>query len=156
MAKKQQVSRKGNIVGVFYPSLNKGVEVDLARLSDTVKFLGLAHGIGQKLGDAESGGTAREKYEMASRIRDNLYAGEWELTTSVDNSGEVVTAVSGIKGIPEAEVEKALEGLTEEERKAKVASWRSNPKVKAAIAKARADKAAAVAEEAEDEELDLE
>lgn len=154
MAKKQRVSRSGNIVKVEYPTIHKAVSVDLSKLSDTIKFLGLAHGIGQKLGDAASGGTPTEKYEMASRIAENLLAGEWELTVS-DNGTEVIAAVSAIKGIKPEQVEKSLDGLDSEKRTEKLREWRSNPKVKAQIAKTRAEKAAEAAEDAEDEDIEL-
>lgn len=154
MAKKQRVSRAGNIVKVEYPTIRKEVSVDLSKLSDTIKFLGLAHGIGQKLGDAASGGTPSEKFEMASRIAENLIAGEWELTVS-DNGTEVIAAVAAIKGIKTSDIDATLDKLDGDDRTAKLKEWRSNPKVKAKIAQTRAERAAEAAEDSDEDEITL-
>jgi hypothetical protein len=155
MAKKQRVSRTGNIVKVEYPTLRKQIEVDITKLSPEIQFLGLAHGIGQKLGDAASGGTPQEKFEMATRIIENLRDGNWELTSQGDNGAEVIAAVSRIKKIKPDVIEKSLSALTDEKRDEKLKEWRSNPKVKAEIAAERARRAAEAAEE-DDTDLDLE
>lgn len=154
MAKKQRVSRAGNIVKVEYPTIRKEVSVDLSKLSDTIKFLGLAHGIGQKLGDAASGGTPSEKFEMVSRIAENLIAGEWELTVS-DNGTEVIAAVAAIKGIKTSDIDATLDKLDGDDRTAKLKEWRSNPKVKAKIAQTRAERAAEAAEDSDEDEITL-
>ena len=151
--KKQQVYKKDNIVGVFYPELAKAVEVDLSKLSEPMKFCGLQHGIGQKLGDAASGKSAAEKFEEASLIRDALMQGVWERTASPDMSGLVIEALNRIdpKKYPKVKLEKAAEKDPE-----KVKSWRANAQVKAMIAKILAERAAARAEESEDDEIEIE
>lgn len=143
MAKKQQVYRKGNIVGVTYPELGKAVEVDVTKLSDEIQHLGLCHGIGQVLGDAASGKSAAEKFEMASRKRDALLSGDWELTSTRDDTPLVKEALLRLK--PGLNVEK----ISEE----KLKEYRAHAKVKAAIAQIRAERAEAQAEEADDFDL---
>jgi hypothetical protein len=151
--KKQRVYRKSNVVGVEYPTLGKAVECDLDRLSDPIKFLGLAHGIGQKLGDAASGKEPAEKFEMASRIVEALYNGDWELTGTRDDTIIVVQAVSRIKGVDETKVHAKLEKLEEEKASEMIKEWRSHPKIKAEIAKIRAEQAQIAAENAEEFEI---
>lgn len=151
--KKQQVYKKGNIVGVFYPELQKSVEVDLTKLSEPMKFCGLQHGIGQKLGDAASGKTAQEKFDEASAIRDALMQGIWERTASPDMTPLVIEALNRIdpKKFPKGKLEKAAAAKPEA-----VKEWRANAKVKAEIAKILAERAAARAEEADEEEVEIE
>lgn len=154
--KKQRVYREGNIVGVEYPTLGgKKVVCDLKKLTPEISFLGLAHGIGQKLGDAASGGTPQEKFEMATRIVENLYAGNWELTSEGDNGAEVIATIARMKKLKPEQVEKELSKLTDEQRDAKVKEWRAHPKVKAEIAKARAEKAQKLAEESDADEIEI-
>ena len=153
MAKKQRVYRKSNIVGVEYPSLGKSVECDLDKLNESVKFLGLAHGIGQKLGDAASGQEPADKFAMASRIVEALYAGEWDLTGTRDDTEIVVQAVARVKGIKPEAIVTRLEKWHEEKATAKVAEWKSHPKIKAEIAKIRAEKAAESANDADEFEI---
>lgn len=147
MAKKQIVGVKGTVVSVTYPTISKTVEVDYAVLSEAMKLQAGLHGLKQKLGDAESGGTPTEKYAMVQRIVEGLKQDQWELTATVDMTPIILEAVSRIRKIPL----KKLEGVPAE----KVKEWGSNLKVRAEIAAIRAEKAKKAAEEAEDLEIDL-
>jgi hypothetical protein len=145
--KKQKLSRKGSVVTVEYPTIKKSVTLDVAKVPAEMRELLLYHGAGQKLGDAASGGTPLEKFEMASRIVAGLYAGEWELKGTPDTSGIILEAVSRIKKIPLVKLQKAAEAKPE-----LVKDWGANVTVKAEVAKIRAERAEALADEADDEE----
>ena len=151
--KKQQVVKDGNVVKVNYPSLGKSVSIDVKSLSAEMQHQGLLHGIAQKLGDAASGKDAAEKYAEASEIVAALKQGIWERTASPDMSGLVIEALNRIdpKKYPKGKLEKAAEADPE-----KVKSWRANAQVKAMIAKILAERAAARAEESEDDEIEIE
>lgn len=149
--KKQKVSRKGTVVTVEYPTIKKSVVLDVAKVPADMRELLLYHGAGQKLGDAASGGTPIEKYEMASRIVTGLLAGEWELKGTPDTSGIILEAVSRLKKIPLAKLQAAAEANPE-----KVKEWGQNVTVKATVAMIRAERAKALADEADDEELEIE
>lgn len=148
--KKQIVGVVGTIVSVTYPSLgNKQVHVDYSILSAEMKLQAGLHGLKQKLGDAESGGSPAEKHAMASRIIAGLREGQWELTaTPVDLTPIIIEAVSRIKKVKLEVIEKACKG-----QDAMVKQWAAAPKVKAEILKIRAERAAVVAEEADEDEI---
>lgn len=144
-------------VKIEYPTLRKSHQILLSELSEDVIAYAACHGLKQRGGDAESGGTPREKYEMCGRIFDALREGNWDLPTrEVDTSAIVIEAMARVKGIKQAEVQEAYEACADDEAKAKkLADWRSNAKVKAAIADIRAERAKAAAEEADDDEPTL-
>lgn len=150
MAKKQKVSKLGTVVSVEYPTLRKTISLDVSKLSAAMQLQGLLHGIAQKLGDAESGGSPAEKHAMASRIIEGLKADQWELTSTPDHSGIVIEAVCRLQKLPEAKVRKAVEGKPE-----KIKEWASNAKVKAEVAKIRLERAEKAAEEADEIEIEI-
>lgn len=149
-AKKQKMSVTDTTVTLQYPTIRKSVSVDLKALDEALQLKCALHGLGQKLGDAKSGGTPAEKYAMASRIRDALLNGEWEVTADRDDSEVVIAAVARVKGVAVKEVQDALEAA--EDKKAKVAEWRSNARVKAMIYTIKAERAAEAVDEEEDED----
>jgi hypothetical protein len=152
MAKKQTVAVIGRVITVSYPTIKKSVSLDLDKCSAEMVEQLTIHGGKQKLGDAKSGGTPQEKFDMASRIIAGIYDDQWELTSTPDMSGIVIEAVATLKGLTYEKVEKAVESNPD-----KVKEWASNPKVKAQIAQIRADRAQKLADEAEeDEDLDIE
>ena len=150
MAKKQIVGVKGTVVSVTYPTLDKSISVDYSALSAAMQLQAGLHGLKQKLGDAESGGTPTEKYVMVQRIIEGLKADQWELTSTIDMTPLILEAVGRIEKIPQAKLQKVAEKAPE-----KVKEWGQNLKVKAEIAKIRAEKAAKAAEEADDLNIDL-
>lgn len=150
--KVQKVSVEGMKVAVFYPSLKKGVSVDVGAFSEKLMRAAALHGVKQRLGDAESGGSASEKYEMAQRIIAEAFEQDsWELTTRVVDPKLVVQAMAEVKGVAESEVRAALDRAGEDAPE-KLKEWRQHPKVKAAILKIQAANAAKVAEEADEED----
>lgn len=149
--KKQTVGVVGSIVTVSYPTIGKAVSIDYSILSPEMKLQAGLHGLKQKLGDAASGDSPQEKYLMASRIVAGLRENQWELTsTPVDLTPIICEAVSRIKKLPLAKVEKAAAGNEET-----VKTWGSNPKVRAEILKIRAERAAKIAAEADDLEIEI-
>lgn len=160
MAKKQQVSRQGTIVSVFYPTLGKRVSIDYAILSDEMKLQAGLHGLGQKLGDAASGCSPEEKHEMASRIVSNLREGNWELTaTPVDNTAIVCEALARIKGgkFEDGKLTLKVKGkpVTFTPSKEQAATWSTNSKVKLEIQRIKLERLEKAAEEATEIEIDI-
>jgi len=149
--KKQQVAVTGTLVTVTYPALGKSASVDLLKLSPEMQRCAGLHGLKQKLGDAESGGTAAEKLQMVQRIIDGLKSNQWELTATIDLTPLICEAVARIKKLPVGKVEKAVEVNPDQ-----VKTWASNIKVKAEIAKIRSERAAKLAEASDDDEIEVE
>jgi len=150
--KKQKVSVVGTVLTLEYPSIGKKFVVDFSKYSAEMQAHGLAHGFKQKYGDAESGGTAAEKFAEVQEIHAGLLAGEWERRGERDLTPIICEAVGRIKKIP---LKKILQ--TAEKAPEMVATWGSNIKVKAEILKIRAERAAKAAEDSdEDVEIDLE
>lgn len=151
MGKKQVVGVVGTVVTVSYPTIGRSVSVDYAKLEAGMQLQSGLHGLKQKLGDAESGGTPQEKYAMAQRIVAGLAEGQWELTaTPVDLTPIICEAVARIKKIPLGKIQKAAAANEEQ-----VKGWGSNAQVKAEILKIRAERAAKAAEEADDIEIEI-
>lgn len=160
MAKKkgdkiQKVSVEGAKVTIFYPTLKKGLSVDLSTFSDELYLAAAVHGVKQRLGDAVSGGGAAEKYEMAQRIVGAFEQNSWELKDRIVDVSIVVEAMARVKGITVDEVHEVIDELDEDAFKAKIKEWRENAKVKAKVAEIQAERAAKRAEESEDDEPTL-
>lgn len=153
--KKQRVSVNGPVVTVEYPTIGKSVSCDTSKLPQNVQFDAMIHGVKQKLGDAESGKSPAEKFAMASRIVENMLAGEWELTATRDDTEIICEAIAKLKKVKLSAVKESLEDLDEEERATKLKEWRAHPKVKAAIAQIRAERAAEAAKSADVDDLEL-
>jgi len=150
MMKKQQLAYDGWVLTVEYPTIKKSLSVDISTFGQEVKDFGLKHGFKQLFGDAASGSTPAEKYEMAKRKLEAFKAGQTTLSGERDTSAIVILAVANLKKLKLAAVEKIAEAKPE-----KIADWRSNIQVKAEIARIRAERAAANAEEADEVEIDL-
>jgi hypothetical protein len=152
--KKQRITVDGTVLKVEYPTIRKTVTVDVSRFSEEVRHEAMLHGFKQKYGDVESGGTAAEKYDMLQRVIAAHESGNWDVTVGTrDDSGIIIEAVARRFDYTVEQVQKALEAA--EDREAKLKEWRSNAKVKATIAEIRAERAAKAAEEAEDDDIDL-
>ncbi len=144
--KKQVVTMAGSVLTVAYPTIGKTFKTDTAKYTAALQQAALAHGWKQKFGDAASGKSPTEKYEMVQRIHAELLNGNWELTGTVDHSAIIIEAVSRIKKLKLAEVEKAAAKAPD-----KVKEWGTNASVKAEVAKIRAERAAKAAEESDDD-----
>lgn len=150
--KVQQTIVEGTVVKLFYPALRKGVQVDVGTFSQKLLMAAAIHGVKQRLGDAESGGTAAEKYEMAQRIIEEAFdADSWDLTTRVIDPKLVVEAVAAVMGKTEGEIRAVLERLGEEAPE-RIKEWRGKAKVKAKILEIQAARAKAKAEEADEDD----
>lgn len=160
MAKKQKIVKSGTVVTIEYPTIRKSTSVDLAKLQGWVPGISgvvfdcAMHGLGQKLGDAKSGATAAEKYEMSQRIKESLESGSWDLTSRAVDVSIIIEAVARVKGVAIEAVRKAVENAGEDGLE-KVKAWKANAKVVAAIAKIRAERAEQAAAEASDEDIEI-
>lgn len=153
MAKgKQKVTVSGSVVSVSYPTIKKVLAVDVSKLDTLVLDAAMYHGFKQRLGDAASGGTAQEKYEMASRIVEAFHAGQWELADRITDDSIVIEAVARIKDLDVAQVAAIVERKGADET---VKKWRTNAKVKVEILTIRTERAQAVVDESEDDDINL-
>lgn len=150
MAKKQRVSVVGTTLTVEYPTIGKKFVTDFSKYPAAIQTAALAHGFKQKFGDAASGESPQDKFAEVQAIHAALLTGEWERTAAPDLTPIICEAVSRIKKIPLAQIEKAAKGNEE-----KVKTWGSNPSVKAEILKIRAERAQKAAEEADEIEIEL-
>lgn len=129
----------------------------VGQLSDEIKINLMMHGGSQKGGDsyASSGGVLADAKASLKRIIDNLIAGNWTAGRSdgetKPRTTELAAALASIKGVDYETAQSAVEAADEAKRKA----WRSHPRIKAAIASMRAEKAAAKAAAAEQTEISL-
>jgi len=67
----------------------------------------------------------------------------------------VIEAVCRLKELDTAKVTASLDKLSVDDRTAKVKEWASNPKVKAMVARIRADRAEAAAEDADEDDIEV-
>jgi hypothetical protein len=129
--------------GIASVSFGNGTNLDtnVDELPEAMKRQLMLHGFLQKVGDSYAGakGNYAEGIANAQDVITALKAGEWG--TGRDEGkprlGELSAAIAAIKGIPLEQAEKVVEAADEAKRK----TWRAHPKIKAAIAKARAEKA---------------
>lgn len=155
--RKQKISHVGPLYTVEYPTIKKTLKFDISKFSDAVREDAMYHGFDQKYGDAKSGGTPQEKFEMTQRILAAHEAGSWNVEDRVFDISLILLAVSRVKEISPAQASAALEKFgDEEEQLAKAKEWSQNKKVKAEIAQIRAERLAAAAEESDDDDLEIE
>jgi len=146
-----------NEQGVCFYKFGDGttLEFDTNKVNDETKLDLRCHGANQKVGDSFAGakGNYGEAKASAQAVINQLYAGEWtaEREGGAPRLGELAEAISRIKGTDLEKTKAAVEKATDEQRKA----WRSNTKVKAEIAKMRAEKAAKELEAAGPEALEI-
>lgn len=143
---------------VCYFAFGNGVklELDVNSLSPEMQTQLMLHGAIQKIGDSYAGakGNYVEGVQSAKDVIAQLQAGEWR--AGRDDSArprleELAGAIARIKGVDVAKAKAAVESATDDQRK----EWRSNAKVKAEIAKMRAEKAAAALEQAGEQALNI-
>jgi len=109
------------------------------------------HGIMQKAGDSTASlkGNIEEGIKAINRVLDQLKKGEWGAKREPGEGGprvtELVHAIAAVTGKTLSDVAGIVDEAEDEKKKA----WRANPQVQAAIAKIRADKAAAKAAKAQ-------
>lgn len=154
MAKKQRVTVVDGVLTCEYPTIGKKFVRKLADYPKEIYVPCLAsdHGIKQKFGDAASGQGAAEKFAEVQAIDASLMAGEWERTANVDLTPLICEAIARLQKKDLKKVLKAAEKAGAE----KVKEWGSKPKVKAEILQIRAERAAKAADDADEEEIDIE
>jgi len=130
-------------------------EFDSASLPEEIRKNLMLHGLSQKLGDSYAGvkGNFAEALANVAAVFDSLKNGDW--STAGDEArprlAELAAAIARIKSVAIEKATAAVEKATDEQRK----SWRGNAEVKAAIAAARAEKAAAALAGAPKQELQV-
>lgn len=146
MAKVQSITWKQDVITITYGS-GQVFTGDCATLPPNIYQAcdSARHGIGQKLGDAKSGGTASEKYEEVLEIWSGLKAGSWNRKGGSDESliqaAYVILAhAAGLKGKTADEKAAgwfaAWQGMDEQARD----KVRAKDFFKTALAKAKADR----------------
>lgn len=140
--KKQTLSWVGNVLTLQYGNGAKLV-ADCDKLPESVfrPCDAARHGIGQKLGDAKSGGTAAEKFTEASAIWENLLAGSWNRKGEMGleiilRAYEIIAAGLGKSEDQAATWMQEYVGADQNRRD----EIRSKPHMKSAIAQARLEK----------------
>lgn len=127
------------------------LELDLTKLSAEMQKRLMLHGALQKIGDSYAGakGNFAEGIAAAKSVIDQLLNGVWKAARGEGEGkprlSELAEAIARIKGVPVERAYAAVEKASDEQRK----QWRSNAKVKAEIARIRAEKAAKELEEAQ-------
>lgn len=130
-------------------------EADSNTLSEEMRKNLMLHGLSQKLGDSYAGvkGNFVEALTNVKAVFEGLKNGDW--STAGDEArprlAELAEAIARIKSVPIEKATAAVEKATDEQRKA----WRGNAEVKAAIAAARAEKAAKALAAAPKQELQV-
>lgn len=145
-------------VTIFAFANGQELSVNPAELPEEQQENLLRHGLVQKVRDsfAAAKGDFAFAEAAASKVIEQLKSNQWTASRGSGDSkpkiGELVQALANLKGMDQAIVHAAVEQASDEKRKA----WRSNPAVKAEIARIRAEAARARASAAESEEIDLE
>lgn len=126
----------------------KSFEVNVDELPSDIQRTLMLHGASQKIGDSYAGakGNFAEAQANVQAVIEALKAGQW--TGGRDGEGkprlgELSAAIARVKGIPLEDATAAVNAANEsgDEGQAKIKTWRAHPKIKAAIAAARAEKA---------------
>jgi hypothetical protein len=138
------------------------MEINVDSLPTDIQRTLMLHGMLQKGGDSYAGakGNFAEAKANLQAVFETLISGQW--TGGRDGEGkprlgELSAAIARVKGIKLEDATAAVNAANEsgEEGQAKIKTWRAHPKIKAAIAAARAEKAQAEAEAQEGGELDV-
>lgn len=153
-------------------SFGNGTELklDVNSLSPEIQKRLMFHGTLQKIGDSYAGakGDFSKAIESARSVIEQLQSGEWRAARGEGEGrprlGELSEAIARVKGVSVEEATTAVTAAAaldgdEAARAAgaeKLKAWRAHPKIKAAIAAIRAEKAQAEADAAGgDDEISL-
>lgn len=151
-AKKQKIEIVKGILTVTYPSIGKSVAFALPAADSELGGFLLEHGAKQRVGDLESGKGPQEKYAAALKLQAAWQAGNWEIESAPrDDTAIIIEAAARILDRDEEEVRETIEEMDDEQRATKIAEWKASPKMKAMVAKIRAERAEEAAEEADDD-----
>jgi hypothetical protein len=135
-------AKEGNGETIYFRfSDGEVIECDMNKVSDPNQRKAKFHGVVQKVGDSFAGvkgDIAAAKENCRSTIQ-LLYSEDWveEREGGGPRLGELIEAISRIRGVEMDRVRTVVEAAKPEERSA----WRSNATVKAEVAKIRLEKA---------------
>lgn len=135
----------------------KTLTADVSTFNDEIKTRLMFHGLLQKVGDSFAGakGDYTKGIESASSVIEQLQRGEWNAGRGEGGNGprlgELAEGIARVKGISLEEARAAVDAAaalqgTPEQKAAgaeKLKTWRAHPKIKAAIAQLKAEKAQA-------------
>lgn len=139
---KQNITWNGAVITITYGNGKKFVgDCDTLPESIYVDCAAARHGIGQKLGDAKSGGTADQKYNEVLEIWAALVGGSWNRKgdsgiETIRRAYEIIATGLG-KSLDQAATWFQEYADADENRRAEI---RAKPHMKSAIATARAEK----------------
>ena len=132
--------------GVFFNFGNgTALSLTLDQLNDELKQRVALHGINQKVRDSFAGvkGDFDKGVENAKAIIEQLISGQWRAARGECEAKprvtELAAAISRLKSIALEVATKAVTEASDDKRK----EWRAHPRIKAAIAAIRAEKAQA-------------
>lgn len=130
------------------------VEVAAGQLSADIKQKAMLHGLNQKVRDSAAGfskdGDFSGAFRAMQQVVDNLIGGLWNAKGG-SGTGDLVQAVANLKGIEVGVAEEIVGGLDDEQLKALLAK----PKIKAEVARIKAERAQKVAEASDEDDLGI-
>jgi cellobiose-specific phosphotransferase system component IIA len=144
-AKQKFLGKVGDVkTGRAVFSLKNGlkVEVNLDQIPEATQRELAMHGLLQKVGDSAAGFSKEEKYRDAfaamQTVVDNLLNGVWAAKGG-NGTSELAEALSRLKEVTTDEAAQAISLMSEDQLK----ETQAHPKVKAMVAKIRAERAEA-------------
>lgn len=162
MAKDPRITFEGEgeaqVMVQKFPAIGKTLRHPTGVWFERLALQGYNHGMKQRfadLGALPKELSDREKdqehFDRAEALAEHLSSGgDWKMSPERDTTGAVIEALVRL-GQKREMLEKAVAYNPDQ-----VKSWRANAKVKAMIAKIKAEKAAKAAKEADDEEIEIE
>lgn len=130
------------------------VEINPADLTGEIREAAMYHGLNQKVRDAAAGFSKETNFSGAfgamQQVVDNLLGGRWNAKGG-NGTSDLAQAVANLKGIELSEAQELINGLDDWH----FAELAKKPKVKAEIARIKAERAARLAEAEEDEDLGI-
>ena len=130
------------------------VEITPSECSDEIREAAMFHGFNQKIRDSAAGFSKTSDFSGAfsamQSVVDNLLGGLWNAKGG-NGIGDLVQAIANLKRIDLDEAQGLVEELDDEQYKVVM----GKPAVKADIARIKAERAAKVAEAADDEDLGI-
>lgn len=140
---------------VFRLGNGLAITTKVADLDAAMQKRAALHGISQKVGDAGAK-FMKDKdfagaYAIMTEVWDTLLSGMWSKTSrNTGGASDLAQAIANVKGLDIEAAREAVRRADEEKLKA----WAKHPKIELAIAKIRAERAAAKVAAMEEEEGD--
>lgn len=162
MAKDARITFEGEgeaeVMNLNFPVIGKVLSVPIWTLYERHGENGYRHGMKQRFGDLgalpkelSDREKEQEHFERAEALLEHLSSSDdWRMSAERDTTGAIVEALVRM-GKNRELLLKAIEHNPDQ-----VKGWRANAKVKAMVAKIKAEKAAKAAKEADAEEIEIE